>query len=237
MKDFLIRAVNVPLRSLGLSLVSRQSLLLTYQHDYGADGYEKYRKTQVFHNRRKIDQVWADEETLSVIASYIKTHVPVVRAGICHGTRRGYEQAEFSRQLGCPVIGTEISDSAGKFANTVQWDFHEQKVEWRNRFSFRVQQLHRPGVRSRGRHFQPGRRNSGVGPAVPGPYDAALGGGGLGDGPIRRSSDGDAVPLFKWGRASIGYRHHRDRSQEEASRMDLCDPPRDNSVILDSDKR
>jgi hypothetical protein len=136
MKDFLLRAINIPLRSLGFSLVPRQSLLLTYQHDYGTDGYEKYRRTQILHNKRKINQVWADEETLGIIASYIKTHVPVVRAGICHGTRRGYEQAEFSRQLGCPVIGTEISDSASQFANTVQWDFHEQKDEWRNRFSF-----------------------------------------------------------------------------------------------------
>ncbi|MGH8222685.1 MAG: hypothetical protein ACREQZ_06900, partial [Woeseiaceae bacterium] len=136
MKDFLIRAINVPLRSLGFSLVPRQNLLLTYQHDYGAEGYEKYMKVQVFHNKRKINEVWADEETLSVISSYIKAHVPVVRSGICHGTRRGYEQAEFARQLGCPVIGTEISDSALQFENTVQWDFHEQKDEWRNRFSF-----------------------------------------------------------------------------------------------------
>jgi len=111
-------------------------LLLMYQHNYGAEGYEKYRKIQVIHNKRKINEVWADEETLSVISAYIKEHVPVVRSGICHGTRRGYEQAEFSRQLGCPVIGTEISDSAADFPNTVQWDFHEQKPEWRHRFSF-----------------------------------------------------------------------------------------------------
>ena len=136
MKDFLIRAINFPLRSVGFCLVPRQNLLMTYQHDYGVEGYEKYRKVQIFHNKRKISEVWADAETLGVISDYIKKHVPVVRSGICHGTRRGYEQAEFSRQLGCPVIGTEISDSARQFENTVQWDFHEQKEEWRNRFSF-----------------------------------------------------------------------------------------------------
>jgi len=136
MKDFIVRAINALLRPFGFSLVPNQSLLLTYQHDYGAEGYEKYRKAQEFHNKRKINEVWADRETLSVISAYIKKHVPVVRAGICHGMRRGYEQAEFSRQLGCPVIGTEISDSALQFENTVQWDFHEQKDEWRNRFSF-----------------------------------------------------------------------------------------------------
>lgn len=136
MKDFFVRAINVPLKLLGLSIVPRQSLLLTYQHDYGAAGYEGYRKVQVFHNKRKIDQVWADTETLGVISNYIRKHVSTVRSGICHGTRRGFEQAEFARQLGCPVIGTEISDSAQQFDNTVQWDFHEQKEEWKGIFSF-----------------------------------------------------------------------------------------------------
>ncbi|MEX0734724.1 MAG: hypothetical protein WD944_02680 [Steroidobacteraceae bacterium] len=136
MKDFLIRAINLSLSPLGFSLVPRQNLLLTYQHDYGAEGFESYRKFQIFHNKRKINEIWADEETLGVIAAYIKEHVPVVRSGICHGTRRGFEQAEFSRLLGCPVIGTEISDSARQFENTVQWDFHEPKEEWLKSFSF-----------------------------------------------------------------------------------------------------
>jgi hypothetical protein len=136
MKNSIFRAINRPLHVLGLSLVPRRSLLLTHQHDYGTGGYEKYRQAQVFHNKRKINEVWADARTLGVIAAYIREHVPVVRAGICHGTRRGYEQAELSRLLGCPVIGTEISDSAAEFEHTVQWDFHEPKPEWVNRFSF-----------------------------------------------------------------------------------------------------
>jgi len=135
-RDFVIRAVNFPLKALGLSVVPRQNLLLTHQHDYGAEGFEKYKNVQVFHNKRKIKEVWADNETLGVIAAYMKEHVPMIRSGICHGTRRGFEQAEFSRLLGCPVIGTEISDSAAQFENTVQWDFHEQKEEWLKSFSF-----------------------------------------------------------------------------------------------------
>lgn len=136
MKKFIVKAINIPLRFLGFSIVPRQSLLLTYQHDYGAAGYEGYRKVQVFHNKRKIDEVWADTETLGVIANYIRKHVSAVRSGICHGTRRGFEQAELARRLSCPVIGTEISDSAEQFENTVQWDFHQQKDEWKGKFSF-----------------------------------------------------------------------------------------------------
>ena len=109
---------------------------MTYQHDYGEGGYEEYRKAQVFHNKQKIDQVWADERTLGVIADYIRQHIGTIKGGICHGTRRGFEQAEFCKQLGCPVIGTEISDTAEQFPDTVQWDFHEQRQEWKGNFSF-----------------------------------------------------------------------------------------------------
>jgi len=136
MKDLVLRALNRIIGLFGLSVVPNQSLLLTYQHEYGGDGYEAYKRIQVFHNKRKIDEVWADDETLQIIATYIKDNIGVVRRGLCHGTRRGYEQAIFSELLECPVLGTEISDTAEQFANTVQWDFHDQKAEWQNAFSF-----------------------------------------------------------------------------------------------------
>lgn len=128
--------LNKLVRVFGVSLVAKQNLLMTYQHEYGDDGYDKYRKIQIFHNRRKINQVWADEDTIRIISTYVKDHISVVNSGICHGTRRGYEQLEFSRQLGRPVIGTEISDTAIEFENTVQWDFHDEKKEWMSKFSF-----------------------------------------------------------------------------------------------------
>jgi hypothetical protein len=136
MKNFAIRLLNLALRIFGLGVVPRQGLMLTYQHQYGAGGFEEYRKIQIFHNKRKIDQIWADESTIGVIAAYARAHINVVTRGICHGTRRGYEQSEFARKLGCPVIGTEISDTAVQFNSTVQWDFHEQKEDWRGKFSF-----------------------------------------------------------------------------------------------------
>jgi len=136
MRSFFVKAGNALLRPFGISVVPSRNLLLTYQHDYGTAGYEKYKSIQIFHNKRKLGQVWADADTLGAIASYIREHVPRVHSGICHGTRRGYEQAEFSRLLGCPVIGTEISGTAVQFPNTVQWDFHDPKDEWQNRFSF-----------------------------------------------------------------------------------------------------
>ena len=48
----------------------------------------------------------------------------------------GKEQKWFSKYIGCEVIGTEISDTAKSFANTIQWDFHEVKKEWLGNVDF-----------------------------------------------------------------------------------------------------
>ena len=132
----IVEFVNKLLSFFGLVISPSKNLLMLYQHDYGVSGYEKYKDIQIFHNKRKLDRVWADEATLAIIGKYIQSHVDQIKGGICHGTRRGYEQAELSRLIGCQVVGTEISDTAKDFANTVQWDFHECKPEWKESFSF-----------------------------------------------------------------------------------------------------
>jgi hypothetical protein len=38
--------------------------------------------------------------------------------------------------LGFEIIGTEISDTATQFDNTIQWDFHNIKDEWINKVDF-----------------------------------------------------------------------------------------------------
>lgn len=109
---------------------------LTYQHDYGPGGYTKYREIQIHHNKRKLNNVWADDKTLGFICEYLKSHIAVVRAGLCHGARNGYEQKRFGEILGCPVIGTDIAETATEFPNSVQWDYHEINPEWIGQFSF-----------------------------------------------------------------------------------------------------
>lgn len=131
-----LQLANKLLRYTGLALTPAKNLQMVYQHDYRAGGYERYRSVQILHNRRKIDKVWADSATLAIIAEYLRSSRIAVASGICHGTRRGFEQAELARLLDCPVIGTEISETAADFPNTVQWDFHDVKPEWRDAFSF-----------------------------------------------------------------------------------------------------
>lgn len=123
------------LKPLRLKVVPLHHDRLVYQHDYGSGGYEKYRQLQVYHNKR-IDSVWADSDTLADIASYILDRRGRPKIGLCHGSRNGFEQSELARLLGCDVFGTDISDTAVQIPNTFEWDFHEPRPEWRDKFSF-----------------------------------------------------------------------------------------------------
>jgi len=107
-----------------------------YLDESGAFDYEQYRQAQVSANKRKIDSVWAQEENIRFLADYLRRTIVNPKFGICHGTRRGLEQCWFRQYLGCEVIGTEISETATEFPDTIQWDFHETKPEWLNSVDF-----------------------------------------------------------------------------------------------------
>jgi hypothetical protein len=103
-------------------------------HKYSS--YEDYKLIQTEANKRKIDRVWVNEENVKHISDYILKSCGNINYGLCHGTRRGYEQAWFSKYLNCEVIGTEISDTATDFPNTIMWDFHDMKEEWLSNVDF-----------------------------------------------------------------------------------------------------
>lgn len=110
--------------------------LYSYLKADGSFDYERYRQIQIEGNKRKIERVWAFEENIAFLSDYIKDAIGVPRFGICHGTRRGKEQEWFRKYLGSEVIGTEISETAGQFPHTIQWDFHEVKPEWLDSVDF-----------------------------------------------------------------------------------------------------
>ncbi|HMM19587.1 MAG TPA: methyltransferase domain-containing protein [Selenomonadales bacterium] len=107
-----------------------------YLDKKGNFDYTAYRDIQIEANKRKIENVWVKEENVVFLSQYIIDKIGHPRFGICHGTRRGLEQKWFSKQLKCEVIGTEISDTATQFPNTVQWDFHEVNPNWVNKVDF-----------------------------------------------------------------------------------------------------
>ena len=100
--------------------------------------YNEYRETQIFYNKKKIDKVWADEITLEKISDLLKDRIKTsIIKGICHGSRNGFEQNFFNEKKdGFEVIGTDISDTAKDYKDSVVHDFHNEKKEWINNFDF-----------------------------------------------------------------------------------------------------
>lgn len=97
-------------------------------YEYKSHG--DYVRSQVRGNRRKLRKVFAIRENIKVIAGFLTKNVIPLKFGICHGTRRGMEQKWFRELLGIDVIGTEIAQTAEQFDYTIQWDFHDVKLEW-----------------------------------------------------------------------------------------------------------
>jgi hypothetical protein len=128
-------------RKLDIKLLKLKTALLrivfpnrkTHQTKNLKDGdldLEEYTKIQTAGNKRKIDYVFETEENVKMLSDYLVKHLDEIKFGLCHGTRRGKEQEWFNKYLNAEVLGTEISDTATEFPNTIQWDFHNVKDEW-----------------------------------------------------------------------------------------------------------
>jgi len=76
---------------------------------YKYNDYEEYKSVQIQTNLDKINNSWVNKDNIMMLSDYLKSNIPHLHFGICHGTRRGDEQAWFREALGCDVIGTEIS--------------------------------------------------------------------------------------------------------------------------------
>ena len=100
--------------------------------------YNEYKETQIYYNKKKIDKVWADEKTLEKISNFLKENVSSnLIKGICHGSRNGFEQNFFNEKNdGFEVIGTDISETAKDYKNSIVHDFHDEKKEWLENFDF-----------------------------------------------------------------------------------------------------
>ncbi len=132
------RLIRTLARSLGYDIrktgnfdlrVDASYVLKTYTRPDGSFDYARYKQIQIRGNHDKLGQSWVCEDTIATAARIIKSCV-TPRFGLCHGTRQGLEQKWFKQFLQCEVIGTEISDTAAQFQDTIQWDFHEVKEEW-----------------------------------------------------------------------------------------------------------
>lgn len=98
--------------------------------------YDEYKEVQLRGCRKTIDWQWVKEDEIQEISDILLSKLGKVDFGICHGTRQGYEQKWFSQFLNAEVLGTDITPEASNFPNTIEWDFHEVKEEWRGAADF-----------------------------------------------------------------------------------------------------
>lgn len=116
--------------------ISAPLVLHEFIDENGEFDYNLYKEIQTGGNKGKIEFVWVQEENIKIISEYLQSVNPNIKRGICHGTRRGVEQQYFMKYTNAEVFGTEISDTATDFPDTIQWDFHETKPEWIDAFDF-----------------------------------------------------------------------------------------------------
>ena len=100
--------------------------------------YDEYKNTQIYFNKQKINKVWADENTLKIVSNFLKESIKSEKIkGLCHGSRNGFEQKCFIQEIpNAEVIGTDISDTANNYENSIVHDFHHEKKEWIENFDF-----------------------------------------------------------------------------------------------------
>jgi len=100
------------------------------------ENYDEYVDAQTNTNKRKLERVWISEREIDSIVEWIKNSDMEVESGVCHGVRNGFEVERFRNLLEADIIGTEISETASRFANVLQWDFHDIKEGWVGKFDF-----------------------------------------------------------------------------------------------------
>jgi hypothetical protein len=115
--------------------------------------YEDYVAIQTRGNIEKNNWIFVNKDCITKLVDYIMKHYHTKMGpkyaptfGLCHGTRRGLEQKWFKEALfnynekgcgcDCKVLGTEISETAKNFENTIQLDFHRILDEWINNVDF-----------------------------------------------------------------------------------------------------
>lgn len=109
------------------------------------ESYEKYvdsQKEGVYNHPVVPDSVnyeWINySEVLflkdNIIDPYFNSLNIIPKHGICHGAKLGKENLWFEKETGVDFIGTDISIGDNKETKLIQWDFHNVKKEWENKF-------------------------------------------------------------------------------------------------------
>jgi len=100
---------------------------------YKYKDYDDYVKHQTETNRRKLGWVYTNPECIKRIVNHFRDNFEGFGPDsiICHGSRNGTEHKYFKKHFPqSKILGTDISDTATQFKNTVQWDFTKENPDW-----------------------------------------------------------------------------------------------------------
>lgn len=103
---------------------------------YQYKDYDEYITTQIETTERKIGRVWARQDSIDIIARFLKKKKFKPLVGMCHGARTGEEIGFFKRHFKkCLIYGTDIAPVC-KSDDVILWDFNNTKESWIGRFDF-----------------------------------------------------------------------------------------------------
>ena len=98
--------------------------------------HKEYVDIQIRGNKANSCGQWCEEKEIAFLSDYLLKNYNDVKLGICHGSKQGNEQKWFSQYTNAHVIGTDITDIAETYPNTICWDFHNVKPEWISNIDF-----------------------------------------------------------------------------------------------------
>lgn len=102
------------------------------------DFYPAYSKAQTLRANRRWNMVWAKEEEIATLSSWLReTFGRPNLTGLCHGVRNGQEVRWLRHYLpDATIIGTEISPLGQQTPGVERWDFHDPNPCWRHQCNF-----------------------------------------------------------------------------------------------------
>lgn len=137
-KKFLLE-INKFAKFFGFKIIQDSPLI--YLHKY--DSYNEYASIQKNENKKEFNNIWADAKTLKLIAKILMDQMNLISkgdsniSGLCHGSRNGFEVNKLRNYLSSNnIFGTDISNTANNVDFLIEWDFHNEKKEWNNKFDF-----------------------------------------------------------------------------------------------------
>lgn len=98
---------------------------------YGYRDYDHYVEQQTLANVKKLNRCWATRDMTSTFAKHYRKFRKDPATILCHGSRNGMEVRWFGEEFPeALVLGTDISYTATKFPNQVQWDMQKENPDW-----------------------------------------------------------------------------------------------------------